>query len=78
MPRPRALALTRRRCPPAHLAQPADLERGARTLLDQLDDLSVDVPKEPLQVGWTCGLELRAEAGWAGGPAGGRPRPQGA
>lgn len=30
--------------------QAADLEKGARQLLDQLDDLSVDVPKAPLQV----------------------------
>ena len=31
--------------------QRADLEKGARQLLDQLDDLAVDVPKAPLQVG---------------------------
>ena len=31
--------------------QSADLEKGARQLLDQLDDLAVDVPKAPLQVG---------------------------
>jgi len=30
--------------------QAADLEAGARQLLDQLDDLSVDVPKAPVQV----------------------------
>lgn len=30
--------------------QASDLEQGARQLLDQLDDLSVDVPKAPLQV----------------------------
>lgn len=30
--------------------QPTDVEAGARQLLDQLDDLSVDVPKAPQQV----------------------------
>jgi MA3 domain len=29
----------------------ADFEKGARQLLDKLDDLTVDVPKAPLQVG---------------------------
>lgn len=38
--------------------QSADLEKGSRQLLDQLDDLAVDVPKAPLQVGIcsACGI----------------------
>lgn len=42
--------------------QAADLEKGVRQLLDQLDDLSVDVPKAPLQVGAVLG-ELVAAGG---------------
>lgn len=44
--------------------QSADLEKGARQLLDQLDDLSVDVPKAPLQVRTTAGMVLLCAVGW--------------
>lgn len=50
--------------------QAADLEKGARQLLDQLDDLSVDVPKAPQQVGRTVGrVWTSPERAWLPGRA---------